>query len=185
MTFQSEKQKTLIRKDKSRIGKIDEKIKPLLNKINNKKQFYTTSSCSGRIVLIKASDKKENNLFLWVSHKKTNLKELKNQLDKTKNYKGLVYFKQEPVILHIACNSLEDAQTLVDKAKFLGYKQSSIIASKKRIIIELRSTEKIEIPITNRGKILVNDEFLKILVKESNKKLKRTWGKIKKLEKKI
>lgn len=52
-------------------------------------------------------------------------------------------------------------------------------------MVELNSTEKIEFPIINKNRILADDIFLKLIVKESNKKLKLSWDKIKRLEKEI
>ncbi|MBU4242426.1 MAG: hypothetical protein KKF52_04295, partial [Nanoarchaeota archaeon] len=43
--------------DKSPQGHIDEDIKPLLEKINKHKEYETTSSCSGRIVLLENQKK--------------------------------------------------------------------------------------------------------------------------------
>ena len=57
MEFQQQKTKQLSKSDKSNIGKWDSKIKCLCNKINKKRDYYTTSSCAGRVVLLKASDK--------------------------------------------------------------------------------------------------------------------------------
>ena len=82
--------------------------------------------------------------------------------------------------MHIACKTLKDAQKLYDIAKSAGWKKSGIIALEKRIMLELNSTEKLEFPIINK-KILVDDEFLKIITKESNKNLKKSWEKIGKL----
>ena len=124
------------------------------------------------------------NLFLFVMHDKTSFKKLKRELVRlSRKLEKLVYFKQEPCILHAACQNLEAAQKLLEKAKLAGWKKSGIIASKKRIVVELSSTEKIEMPVLNKGKILVSDEFLKLLVKEANSLLERSWEKIKRLEK--
>ena len=46
MNFDKEKKEFLSKKDKSRKGSIDNKIKKLVNKINSLPDFYTTSSCS-------------------------------------------------------------------------------------------------------------------------------------------
>ncbi len=182
--FQQQKTTQLSRKDKSHIGEWDKKIKKLCNKINKKKNYYTTSSCAGRVVLLKASDKKQPNLFLFVTHNKISSPELKKQLNlAVKKYKKLIYFKQECCGLHVACETLAATQNLLDKAKFAGWKNSGIIASRKRFICHFRSTEKLELPIADKGKILVSDELLKLLASESNKKLSRTWQKIKNLEK--
>ncbi|MBU3913528.1 MAG: hypothetical protein KKB21_00515 [Nanoarchaeota archaeon] len=183
--FQQQKEKQLEMKDNSSIGEWDEEIKKLCEKINRKKEYYTTSSCSGRIVLIKQAEKKQGGLFLFRTHKKINFKQLKNELLKAikTNKTDLVYFRQEPCILHVACASLAGAQNLLDSAKLAGWKNSGIMASSSRIVLEMRSTEFIQMPIINLGKMLVDDKFLKLLVKEANRKLERTFSKIKKLEK--
>lgn len=181
--FQQQKSKQLTRQDKSDKQSLDKRIERLCQKINDKKEYYTTSSCAGRVVLIKAQDKKGSGLFLYRTHEKINFSEIKNQLNKIKaREKALVYFKQEACILHVACADIKAAQKLLDKAKLAGWKKSGFIASKKRIVCELMSTEKIEMPIIKKGKILVPDEFLKLLVEEANKKLEKSWGKIRKLE---
>ena len=50
--------------DKSSIGKWAEKISGLCGKINSKENYYTTSSCSGRILLLIDQEKKGEDLFL-------------------------------------------------------------------------------------------------------------------------
>jgi tRNA wybutosine-synthesizing protein 3 len=178
------KKDVLGRKDKSDIGCWDNHILPLCEKINKTKEYFTTSSCAGRIVLIISEEKKKSGLFLFRTHEKIKPSELKQELGKIK-IKKLVYFKQEPCILHVACSSLESAQALLDKAKLAGWKNSGIMASSGKFILEMRSTEKIELPIYNKGKILVDDDYLKTLVLEANSRLERTWEKIQKLEKLI
>ncbi len=186
MNFRQEKSIQLRKHDKSDKGDWDSEITPLMKKINKREYYYTTSSCSGRIVLIKGKDKKEEGLFLFRTHKITFFPELKKAVqDASKKYKGLIYLKQEPCILHVACSSIEKAQQIVDRAKLAGWKKSAIIASSKRFVVELLSTEKIEMPVINQGTILVSDEYLKILAREANRKLQRTREKIKNLEKLI
>ena len=48
--FDSTKKDILNKKDKSNIGFIDGKISKLCNLINSKEDYFTTSSCSGRII---------------------------------------------------------------------------------------------------------------------------------------
>jgi len=178
--FKQQKQKQLYKKDKSSIGSWDKKIIPLCKKINKNKEYYTTSSCSGRVVLIKASDKKQKNLFLYRTHNKISFKELLKQIKNIK-YPGLIYFKQEPCILHVACNFNNDAEKLLKKARLAGWKRSGLI-SKKRNILELMSTEHLEFPIMNNRKLLVSEAYLKLITKEANSRLKRTWQKITRLK---
>ena len=183
MNFQEQKQKQLLKVDKSSIGGWDKKIKGLCDKINKSKKYYTTSSCAGRIVLIKSLDEKAENVFLFRSHKKISFSELKKALEGI-GYNGLVEFQQTTCILHVACSSLSDAQSLVNKAKQAGWKRSGIMGG-KRNMVELHSTENISFPIMEKGKILVNDDFLRLIIKQANKKLEKTWKKIENLKKEI
>jgi tRNA wybutosine-synthesizing protein 3 len=181
--FEKRKKDILGKEDKSNIGEWDKKIIPLCNKLNSKKNFYTTSSCAGRVILIIGSERKAPNLFLYVNHDRINFKEFKKKLESI-NEKN-VNFKQEPCGLHVACRNLENAQILLNKARRVGWKKSGIISSKKRFIIEMFGTNKLEFPLIRDGKILVNDGFLKEIVKVSNKNLEKSWKQIDDLRKKV
>ena len=186
MEFQQRKYRQLIQKpDKSNIGGRDARIIDLCEKINKNKRYYTTSSCAGRIVLVKESLDKKPDKFLFRTHDKINFKGLKKVLldiEKSKELK-IIDFQQEPCILHVACFDIVCAQELIDKAKQVGWKKSGIMASRKRFVVELNSTEEMSFPIMHRGKILVNDDFLRLVVKEANKRLEQTWKKIENLRK--
>jgi tRNA wybutosine-synthesizing protein 3 len=179
--FSQRKKDILSKLDKSSKQSWDSKIIDLCSKINNSEKYYTTSSCAGRIVLMIDQDKKEQGLFLYVSHNKINFEELKTELDKIEN-KEMIKFKTEPPIIHIACKDLDSASELLEKAKHIGFKRSGINTISKNIILELNSTEKLEFPIMKNGNILVDNEFLKIITEKSDVLLKKGWGKIKKLE---
>jgi len=181
--FLKRKQDVLSKLDKSYKSSWDEKIAELCNKINSFDNYYTTSSCSGRIVLMVEQDKKDRDLFVFVYHDEISLKWLKEDLKLALKKKKHVKLKLEPCILHVSCKSLEDAQKLYDRAKLAGWKKSGIIGMKNGFVVELNSTERLEFPIIHENKIFVDDEFLKIVVDESNKKLKKSWEKIKRLEK--
>ncbi len=185
MDFQQQKKKQLSKIDKSSIGSWDSKIKRLCNKINKKKNYYTTSSCGGRIVLLKASPEKIENAFLFRTHNKIEFKELKLELERVgKEYNGMVEFQMTCCILHVACDELKDAFEIVHKAKEAGWKRSGVMSDKRKMV-ELHSTESMSFPIMDKGKILVDDDFLKLIVEIANEKLERVWVKIKKLEKMI
>lgn len=163
-------------KDKSKQGFIDEDIKNLINLINKNPNYKTTSSCSGRIVLLKIPKigKKYKAKWLYKTHKKANPKEIIKILKKEKH----LHFLQEPAILHINCKNLESANKLLLLAHQSGFKNSGIISLKKNTL-GLRSTEKIEAPLDIEK---INTPYIKFLVEEANKKLKRTKEKINKLE---
>jgi len=182
--FLLNKKKQLSRKDSSNIGEWDEKIKALCEKINNKENYYTTSSCSGRIVLLKSSDKKIENAFLFRSHEKLVFKDFKKVLKKI-DYNGIVEFQQTPCILHVACRTIEDAFEIVRLAKLAGWKRSGIMSVDKknrRVMVELHSTESMSFPIMHKKNLLVSEDYIKIVICIANSKLERVWKKIKKLE---
>jgi len=181
--FSKRKKDVLSKLDKSNKSIWDEKITNLCKKINSLEGYYTTSSCSGRIVLMIDQDKKEENLFVSVYHNQFSFKEIKKDLDTAFKKNKKIKFKMEPCILHVACRTLEDAQKLYNKAKLAGWKKSGIVGMKNGFTLELNSTERLEFPIINQKKMLVDDEFLKIVIEEANKKLKKSWEKIERLEK--
>lgn len=184
MNFKQQKSQQLSKQDKSNEGSWDIKIKPLCNKINKSKDYYTTSSCAGRIVLLKGEIDKQPNAFLFKTHKTTTLKQIKQALQNIKDYKGLVEFKQSPCILHVACENINKAQELVTKAKLAGWKYSGIMST-KRNMVEIHSTEHMDFPIMLKGRVLVDEDFLKIAIEEANKRLGRVWKKIDRLKKSI
>lgn len=182
--FQRRKEDTLARLDKSSKKSWDKKISKLCEKINFSENYYTTSSCSGRILLMISLEKKQKDLFLKVHHDLVSLRELKKDLDNLGN-KEFIKFKQEPPILHVVCKDLKSAQKMYDIAKLAGWKHCGIIATGRRFVVELSSSGKIEFPIMKNGKVLVDDNFLKIVLKQANENLKKSWERIERLENSI
>jgi tRNA wybutosine-synthesizing protein 3 len=178
MTFENQKKIFFSKLDKSRKGHIDREVIPLIKKINKNKNYYTTSSCSGRIAVILAGKKPAK--WIFVSHKPITFKQIKS----IKLPKKDIWLKQEPFIMHIACKSLEHAQKILNKARSVGFKRSGIQSIRKNII-EITETEHINTLIAEKGKLLIDDNYLKKLIKTANKKLKETRQKIKRFQKKI
>ncbi|XP_048449329.1 tRNA wybutosine-synthesizing protein 3 homolog, partial [Rhincodon typus] len=61
--------------DRSRAGGVDPEIGALLDTLNRSERFSTTSSCSGRVLLLLAGSdqteaQKQNCLWLFVTHQK-------------------------------------------------------------------------------------------------------------------
>jgi len=185
ITFSRRKSDTLKKDDKSSIGSWDGPIQKLCDKINSRGNLYTLSSCSGRIVLIKNLEKKQPGMFVFRSHEKVGFEELMKSLYGASAKKETLIFKQEPPILHVCCEKLDDAENLLEKARIAGWKNSGIMSARGRIVVEMRSTEYLALPIMLNGKILVDKEFLRILVFESNKRIEKGWEKIIKLERSL
>ncbi len=171
----------LYKPDFSKKGSVDEEIKGLVDRINSLKDYYTTSSCAGRAMLIMIpKDQKRKDLAKWlfVSHKPIRFEDLPLK----KFPKNTVWLRQESMILHVCCRDLESAQEIIDKAKFVGFKRSGVMATKNRIIVEITGTEKMDIPITNGGKLAVTKNYLRFLANEVNKKMKINMGKMEKFQ---
>ena len=135
--FSRRKQDCLSKADKSSIGGWDKPIEKLCNKINSLENYYTLSSCSGRSVLIKNVVEKTHDLFVFRSHAKISFGELKKALELAVKCKEGVMFKLEPVILHVCCAKLEDAEKMLNKAREAGCKNSGImtLGEGKRIVL--------------------------------------------------
>ena len=135
-----------------------------------------------KFLLMIDQEKKGENLFVFVSHDKIDFDELKNELGNALKKNKNVKFKVEPCIIHIVCETLEDAEKIQEIGKNSGWKNCGIIGLKNNFIVELNGTERLEFPVIRNKKILVDNEFLKIAVDETNRKLEKSWERIKKLE---
>jgi len=179
--FDQEKQ--AVRKDHSKKGRIDEGIKEICDIINSNKDFYTTSSCSGRIVLLKKGARKCDNEFLYETHEKAEMLDVKKALEQLDN--SQVWFKQEALILHVACRDIKSANKLLKCARDSGLKHSGLLIAKEHIVAELIGTDAMETIVAKDGNVLVNDEYLKVLMEEANKKMEKNKKRIELLKKNI
>ena len=171
--------------DKSKKGFIDEKILDLVNFINSIPDYYTTSSCSGRIIIMGKSltgIKKDTIWYLATHDYIKNLKLEDGIFKKMIQNKNIGIIKQESAILHICANTIENAQKMLDIAKFVGFKHSGIMATNKRIMIEIMATERMDIPIYDgkNEKIFLSQEYLDFIIEQANSSMKKSINKINK-----
>jgi len=64
-TFTQRKESILLKDDKSTKKTWDEKIQALCGVLNETIDYYTTSSCSGKSVLIEEKTGKDGSYYLW------------------------------------------------------------------------------------------------------------------------
>lgn len=184
-SFELDKKNALSKEDKSSKGEWDKRIIPLCDTINAKPDFYTSSSCAGRLVLLKIpqSGKKQDAEWLFTSHDKTEVSSLKSAL------KGLpdnqIVYRYEPFIIHVVCRDLEHAKMLLDLIRNMGLKRCGIISLGHKITIEIIGTADISMLIAQEGKVLVDDPYLQTLIDTSNMLLEGNWLLIDMLEKKL
>lgn len=162
------------------VGDVDENLIPILEYINSRDGFYTTSSCSGRIVLFQDLGSKRLDKFLGKWHRTVNFDDIWSSLKKCK---GTVWFRYEPVILHVVARELKGAKKMLELSLKSGFKRSGVHGlNEERYIIEICSTEKIDTPIMENGRLLIPESYLRYLVKMANKKFQDGQKKLKKLD---
>jgi tRNA wybutosine-synthesizing protein 3 len=213
LRFDSERNKSLIEYDQAlRAKKIDERVIAVLEILNTHIDYFTTSSCSGRILLL-AVDKpgaKSESTMIEKWHDKFTLNELKNGISNWTKFEYLYLLAQSP-IFHISARDILSATNLRNIADSAGFKYSSIrsikpitqkikakmgvvgaedaeIRSRKyyqdlRITVELLSTERLNIPLGLNNEILVDDSYLNVIVDLANNSITESQNKVKRLEK--
>ena len=167
------------------LKRVDEKAMPIIEKLNKMEGFYTTSSCSGRIVLLEiplAGEKREAR-FLGKWHDEVESDDIIKALENAG--KGEIWFLVQSPIFHVSASSLKNAKILLNVAIQSGFKYSSIKSIDGKIMVEILSTERIDAPIGKDGKLLVSMEYIKYIVSISNFLIKRMHEKLEKLEKNI
>ncbi|MCX8189663.1 MAG: hypothetical protein N3F05_00315 [Candidatus Diapherotrites archaeon] len=163
-------------------GEADELICGLCKLINSKKNFFTSSSCSGRIILlgIKGTGKK-NAYFHRKWHSKVNFAEVWSAL--SEKTKGTIWFKMESFIIHIGALNKNDALKVLEIKNKAGIKRGGIISMKPgKIIVELIGTEDIAIPVKVGSKIIVSESFMHEAVNQANKKMEENLKRLKVFE---
>ncbi len=152
-------------------GEVDEDIVDLLNLINSLENYVTLSSCSGRIVVMdlrEVGDKRTSRLLAkW--HVEARIEEVVRAALESKETAWLF---QHPPILHVACRTQHHAEKLMKAANNAGFKRSGVI-SFRNWVVEIASWERIELPIAISGKLIVPQQYLDMVVKLSNLKLRR------------
>ncbi|XP_077882624.1 tRNA wybutosine-synthesizing protein 3 homolog isoform X3 [Ictidomys tridecemlineatus] len=152
--FKKWKAQCLSKADLSRKGSVDEDVIELVQLLNAREQFFTTSSCAGRILLLDG----------MVALKKAN---------------GDAVFKFEPFVLHVQCRQLQDAQMLHSVAIDSGFRNSGITVGKRgKIMLAVRSTHGLEVPLSHKGKLMVTEEYIEFLLNIANQKMEENKKRI-------
>jgi tRNA wybutosine-synthesizing protein 3 len=181
--FKDYKQKTLNKLNYALDNNfVDKPIIEILKNINSKDNFVTTSSCAGRIVIMEiptVGDKK-NAIFHGKWHNIVTLDKIKNVIKKFD--KGQLWFLAQPPIFHIASENIYDADNLLKIGIKSGFKHSGFKTVKDRIIVEICSTERIDMPIGFDQKIYTDDVTMLFLIDLANNLIIRSQKKLKKFK---
>jgi len=162
----------------------DKEMVSLCKFVASTKNFFTSSCCAGRILLIQLpkGESKKDASFHRRWHRQVSLKEVKEALEE--ETVGEIWMKVEPFILHIGSNTLENAREILKVMGKAGVKRGGIIVAKEgKFLVELQGTQEMSVPLKHGERILVQEDYLKWLVKKANHKMKRNGEMRKRLEK--
>ncbi|XP_074307515.1 tRNA wybutosine-synthesizing protein 2/3/4-like [Silene latifolia] len=169
--------------DKSPKGNIDAPIIPLLSAINSHPSYFTTSSCSGRISIFSHKpNSSKGGTWAFISHEPVDSNPVldlifpPNQTESTQPESGELVFRFEPLIIAIECRDVGSAQFMVSLAISCGFRESGITSvSGKRVIIAIRCSIRMEVPLGCKGRIMVSRDYLRYLVEVANDKMGANW----------
>jgi len=166
-------------------NEVDKKAVPIIEKLNGIDEFFTTSSCSGRIVIIELPSigNKIDARFLGKWDDKIKIQDIKNALKNAEN--GEIWMLAQPPIFHVSAADIDAASKLIKVARQSGFKNSVIKSIGKRVMVEIRSTEEVDTPLGMDGKSLCNEEYLSLLVSIANEIMDRIEKKLDMFKRKI
>ncbi len=173
MTFENHKRVVLSKRDKSSKQAIDTRIKIIVDDLNSMDDYYTTSSCSGRIVLYNFKHKKEHK-WLFVSHDPVE-KSIYDIIESSKE--SNIGFRCEPMILHVNCRDMDSAGKLINFSTRAGLR-AGIISLASKIIVEIQSTEFMDLPVKIDEVITISSDHFDKVLTIANKKIKLNYKKI-------
>jgi tRNA wybutosine-synthesizing protein 3 len=181
--FQLQKEHTMKELSLARsMGEVDAGMLPLIDYANSLPDYYTTSTCAGRISLFHDPGSKPGSAWVGKWHRMVEEKEVLAAMEKIPST-GTVWFMHEPTIVHIACRDIERAVALVNLARNCGYKKVGILSCKPdRVLVEICGTERIDAPVAEKGKVITSEKYIKYLVGVSNRKYKKGALRLKRLE---
>ncbi|XP_051021759.1 tRNA wybutosine-synthesizing protein 3 homolog isoform X3 [Acomys russatus] len=148
------KTQSLSKADLSRKGSVDEGAVEVVELLNSRDEFFTTSSCAGRILLL-------------------------DGMAALNGTTSDAVLKFEPFILHVQCRTLQDAQLLHSVAVDSGFRNSGITVGKRgKTMLAVRSTHGLEVPLSHKGKLMVTEEYIEFLLTIANKKMEENKKRI-------
>ncbi len=164
-------------------NKVDRGIQPILDIINESDDYYTSSSCYGRIVILEIPNigNKKEAKFLGKWHRTINIDEVFSAVKKAKI--GQIWFLSQSPIIHITARTNDAADRVMKTAVACGFKNSGLKSFGRKLVVEICSTERLDVPIGNNGILFSNRKHLELLTNISNEIFNKSTEKMQKLEK--
>ncbi len=158
-------------------GLVDFDIRDFLFKFNEKcRDVFTTSSCSGRIILAEAprlSLVKSSHEFKFLAkwHRPVVTREIVDIIESHRPRNAWLLVRAP--IIHFSAKSLDVGLKLLRIAQNVGFKHSGIISIREygEVVIEVQADDRIDTPIIIDGEWIVREETLDVLVQIANEAL--------------
>ena len=137
--------------------------------------YYTTSSCSGRIALAKAprlSYSKGSGLFKFIIkwHRPVTYSEVINVISGISE--GDVWLLVRAPIMHFVARDLNGALKILRIARDAGFKHSGIYSvTHDGVVVEVQGEDRFEVPIMINGSLIVPMDELRRIVDIANETL--------------
>lgn len=162
-----------------KLGRVDEDIIDILLMFNNLEEYYTTSSCSGRISIHKdrVYEDKRKHVVLFKIHEPPKENELTDCLIEMLSDHEFLWIKVSGFIIHVITNHLENAIALAKLVRRCGIKDICIrpIGNNEWLIV-LKSPYNLSTPLSID---VIDSQYVNILVKETVKLLRMAKTEIK------
>lgn len=134
-------------------GRVDGDIYPFLRRLNDIPWLYTTSSCSGRILLasVRTPSYSKGRGFVPIAkwHRAISADEVRAAIEPHSD----VWMLVRGAILHVVVNSARRAYELISIAHRTGHKHSGIIAMNRAgIVVEILGEERLDMPLKLGGR---------------------------------
>lgn len=98
---------------------------------------------------------------------------------------GELWLLAQSPIMHVACRTVECAAVLLRLALDTGFKYSGmkgIAVNTGTVVVEMLSTERMDVPLASRDNVLVDDAYVGFIVMKANFMLHRGKEKLKRFE---
>lgn len=181
--------------DRSRAGRVDARCVEFVREVCASEDFFTTSSCSGRVSVFADRGAREvergvkGGRWVYVSHDPARGRavveavraveaetaaagdDAEDEVEDEDAPPTLV-LRFEPFILAVEARDVESGADFVRCARDCGYRESGITACEKRVICAARCQIRMEAPVVVNGERMVDDAGIERLVEMANEKFR-------------
>ncbi len=153
------------------LNKVDAEVMPIINLLNSFPQWFTTSSCAGRLALLSKGGirSKYDAAFWFKTHDPGVFHQVKRRLPR--DFKGQLWLLVSPPMFHVAARTLKDALLLQQLARHARLGYTKIQSISPSIIVEVLGTGNMAIPIGQDGQIFISSLHLERVLELAAKML--------------